>query len=239
MTLDDLPAGFTTTRQALHQLAFFAVSPARYAVEGRMGLRPTPGGFGTPEFQGTVARVEGDMLVFEKEGNVASRTITTVREAAQFFGGEYRVDWFEGFRDPLRPIDPDMMLQVEDSAARAIGHWFDFGFDVLGKLAAQAVETDEVSEVQLWPEHFDGAVELGRADEGRRASFGLSPGDDEHPEPYAYVSAWGEIDRSTRYWNDEAFNGASLPFAVLRDSDDPVAVALDFLLQGYGILHTS
>jgi hypothetical protein len=239
MRLADLPAGFGATRRSLHQIAFFAMSPARYAVEGRMGLRPTPGGFGTPEFEGRVARVEGDVLVYEQQGNIATRTITTVREAAQFFGGEYRVDWFEEFRDPLRPIDPDVMLDVEDSAARAIGDWLDFGFDVLEKLAAQAVDSDEVSEVQLWPEHFDCAVELGSADEGRRASYGLSPGDDDHPEPYVYVSAWGEIDRSEHYWNDGAFNGSSLPFARLRDSEDPMATALDFLLQGYGILHMS
>lgn len=240
MRIDDLPAEFALTRAALHQVAFFAMSPARYAAVGRMGLRPTPGGFGTPEFDGAVARVDGDMLVYEKDGNTATRTITTLRDAARFFGVEYQVEWFAGrFRDPLRPADPDATLPVDATAARAIGEWFDFGFDVLAKLAAQAVESDDVSEVQLWPEHFDPAVELGSEEDGRRASYGASPGDDHHEEPYVYVAAWGAIDRGNPFWNDEAFNGASLPYAALLEAEDPVARALDFLLQGYGILHTS
>jgi hypothetical protein len=238
MRMIELPDGFPTTRDALHQIAFFAVSPARYAAVGRMGLRAAPGGFGTPQFDGAIARVEGDTLVFEKEGNVATTVITTVREAARFFGGEYRVDWYTDFKDPLRPADPDQVLPVQDRAARALGQWFDFGFDVLGKLASQAVATDQVSEVQLWPEHFDAAVELGDADRGTRASYGASPGDAGHAEPYVYVAAWGDIDRSNPYWNDEEFNGASLPFSRLLDADDAVETALDFLFEGYGVLHT-
>ncbi len=56
------------------------------------------------------------------------------------------------------------------------------------------------------------------------------------------MSTWrlgGRSTGTTRFWNDEAFNGASLPYAALLEAEDPVASALDFLLQGYGILHTS
>ena len=97
---------------------------------------------------------------------------------------------------------------------------------------------DDVSEVQLWPEHFDPAIEMGRQDRGRRASYGGSPGDPAHPHPYLYVSAWGDIDRSNAYWNDDAFNGSSLGYAELARAEDPVQTALDFLLRGYGILHS-
>ncbi|MBW3667500.1 MAG: hypothetical protein KY394_07900, partial [Actinobacteria bacterium] len=91
-------------------------------------------------------------------------------------------------------------------------------------------------EVQLWPEHFDAATEMGDQEAGERASYGASPGDEDHPEPYIYVSAWGEIDRSDPYWNDEAFNGASLSYGELAEADDPVEKGLEFLLAGYRIL---
>ena len=123
MTLPDLPPALVTTREALHQLAFFAVSPTRYQATGRMGLAATPDGFGTPAFDGRVARVEGTLLVDEQNGNVASQTISTVRAAAEFFGNEYEVDWFGDFHDPLTPADPDQALQVDEEASRAIGHW--------------------------------------------------------------------------------------------------------------------
>ena len=233
MTLAELPEHFSATRDALHQVAFFAVSPARYRAVGRMGLRAAPGGFGTPEFEGRVARVEGDQLVYEQEGNIATQTITTVRDAAEFFGLEYDTDWFPDFHDPLSPIDPNVDLDVEEESALALGRWFDFGTGVLDELRSRGRPEDDVSEVQLWPEHFDPATELGSQEGGTRASYGASPGDRDHPEPYLYVAAWGDIDRTDDYWNDSFFNGSSLGYAELVRSSDPEGRALEFLLGGY------
>lgn len=238
MRLPNLPDTYVATREGLHQIAFFAVAPTRYQAEARMGLKSTPGGFGTPKFGDTVARVEGAALVLENDAGVASQGITSVRAACEFFGHVYEVDWYPDFRDPLRPVDPDQHLQIDEGAGRAIGGWFEFVTDLLERLRTHGLEDDDVTEVQLWPEHFDPAIEMGRQDMGRRASYGGSPGDRDHPDPYVYVSAWGEIDRSNPYWNDEAFNGSSLSYGELTRDEDPVQTALDFLLRGYGILHS-
>lgn len=237
MTLGKLPSNFIGTRDALHQIAFFAIAPARYEAVGRMGLKAAPGGFGTPEFDGRVARVEGTLLVHEREGNVATQEITTVRAATEFFGLEYEADWFPDFHDPLAPVDPDRHLTIDREAALALGEWFAFGFDLLNRLRQHGRDRDDTSEVQLWPEHFDPAAELGDQQKGQRASFGGSPGDAAHPEPYLYVAAWSEIDRTNRYWNDESFKGASLGYAELLQAEDPLARGLEFLLEGCRILH--
>ena len=237
MTLQPLSPQHTTTREALHQLAFFALSPARYKAMGRMGLKATPGGFGTPEFGGRVVRVDGAMLVDESDGNVATQSISTIRAGAEFFGNEYEVDWFDNWHDPLAPANPDTELSVDEEAARAIGSWFGFGFRVLDELRSHGVDGDDVTEVQLWPEHFDPATELGDFDKGQRASFGASPGDSAHPEPYLYVASWSDVDRSNSFWNSEAFNGASLSYGELLAADDPEGRALSFLVDGYRILH--
>lgn len=223
----------------MHQIAFFAVAPARYMTEGRMGLTTAPGGFGTPRFDGKVARVEGSMLILETEDAVASQTITTVRAACEFFGHDYEMDWFADFRDPLAPTDPDRTLHVDDDVARSLGQWFNYGTEVLDRLRPVANDEDDVTEVQLWPEHFDPACELGDADSGQRASFGASPGDADHPEPYLYVSPWGDIDRSDDYWNDVVFGGSSLGYSELEKSREPVDRGLDFLVRGYRLLHSS
>ena len=237
MTLKQLPSGLAETRNSLHQLAFFVLSPARYKAMGRMGLRHTPGGFGTPEFDGRVARIEGDQLVHEQDGNVATQVITTIREAAEFFGNDYQVEWFADFHDPLTASDPDAQLSVSQDASLAIGAWFEFGFDVLNELRTHGLEGDDVSEVQLWPEHLDSATELGDYEKAQRASFGASPGDGLNPEPYLYVASWSDIDRSNTYWNSTSFNGSSLAYSGLLASDDPKGMALEFLLEGYRVLH--
>lgn len=239
MNFGPLPEGYTATREGLHQIAFFAVSPARYAAVGRMGLRATSGGFGTPEFEGRVDRVEGGVLVHSQDENVATQTITTIRAAAEFFGVGYVVEWFGDFHDPPQPVDPDVDLRIEEPAALTIGEWFSFGTEVLERLRSHGTDDDDVSEVQLWPEHFDLATELGSQDRGERASFGASPGDGANREPYFYVAPWGEIDRSSDFWNEESFNGASLKYSTLRDAVDPVDAAVEFLLRGYGLLHMS
>jgi hypothetical protein len=238
MILQPLNDRFVPTRDAMHQIAFFALAPARYQTEGRMGLRATPGGFGTPEFTGRVARVDGDLLIHEQDGNTAAQNITTVRNAARFFGVDYVVRWFDDFGDPLTPADPDDPLEVDEGAARSLAVWFAFGFDLLEELRRHAVDGDQPSPVQLWPEHFDPATEMGDEAAGRRASFGASPGDPNHDQPYVYVSAWGNIDRSNQYWNDPHFNGSSLGYDEIRLSPSPKTTALDFLVEGYRILQS-
>ena len=238
MRVGPLPDDFQFARDQLHQIAFYALAPARYALEGRMGLRATPGGFGTPEHEGRVSRVEGNLLVHEQGGNIATQPITTIRAAAEFFGTVYHVDWFTEFKDPLPAMDPDRPLKVGEVPGSALGDWFHFGFEILEELRGHGSEGDEVSEVQLWPEHFDAATEMGSAAQQHRASYGASPGDRGHLEPYLYVAAWSEIDRSNPYWNDRHFNGSSLPFTALLEAEDQTRAALDFLLTGYRILHS-
>ena len=238
MRVGPLPDDFQFARDQLHQIAFYAIAPARYAVEEKMGLRATPEGFGTPEYDGRISRVERNLLVHEQGGNMATQTITNVRAAAEFFGADYEPGWFTDFRDPLPAMDPDRPLKVDEAPALALADWFAFGFEVLEELAGHGSDDDDVSAAQLWPEHFDAAIEMGSQDGGGRATYGASPGDAEHLEPYLYVSGWSEVNRLNPFWNDRHFNGASLPYTAILEADDQQRVALDFMLTGYQALHT-
>jgi hypothetical protein len=81
--------------------------------------------------------------------------------------------------------------------------------------------------VQLWPEHFDLAVELGNEEAERRATLGGSAGDESHPEPYLYVAPWtarpfGDL------WKAKGFPGAEMPYSELVAADDQRGAALEF-----------
>ena len=81
--------------------------------------------------------------------------------------------------------------------------------------------------MQLWPEHFDLAVELGSEATGARAAYGLSPGDEHHAEPYLYVAPWvapapGDL------WQATGFSGAELPYSELLGAPDQRDTALAF-----------
>ncbi|HEV7886133.1 MAG TPA: hypothetical protein VGO92_01145, partial [Acidimicrobiales bacterium] len=116
--------------------------------------------------------------------------------------------------------DARVRLDVNPVAARALGDWFGFVTSRLEQVrewASSAGSSDQPTRVQLWPEHFDVAVDLGA--EGRRANFGGSPGDEGHPEPYLYVGPWEP--RRGAFWN-EPF-GASLAYSDLLAGADPLA----------------
>ena len=229
--LRPLPDGFEQTHRALHQLAYFVLAPKRFAANGKLGLRYTHRGFGTPFFgDDEQVRVEQDRLVYQHGAETLTAPISTLRAATRFLDIPFTAVWFDGFRDPLDPEDPDGHLDIDPAATNAIGDWFGFAASVLEQ-ARRTPGAVEVSRVQLWPEHFDLAFEMGTGD--HRASYGASPGDDSHPEPYVYVAAWGSIDRSDPFWNDTAFNGASISYRDLLGASDQRATTLEFLGQGY------
>ena len=207
--LEPLPGGFADTRKALHRLAEEVVAPERKP-ENEIALRFTRGGFGTPFFrdggQDCQVRVEGPELVRQRgEGEE--------REPA--------AGALEG-------------LEVDPGAARVLGDFYGFSCSVLEELRAEESDGDP-SAVQLWPEHFDLAFELGDEAAGQRANVGASPGDEEHDEPYIYIGPWS-AEVSGPLWNASGFSGAELPYAELLEAADARRHALDFLRERYRAL---
>ncbi len=122
-------------------------------------------------------------------------------------------------REPIEGVDA--------AAAAALASWFAFGAGVLEELRAETALEHDPTPPQLWPEHFDVAIELGSEARGLRAGYGASPGDELHAEPYLYVVPWsapvdGEL------WNATAFTGAELSYAELLAGADRRQAALDF-----------
>jgi hypothetical protein len=120
-------------------------------------------------------------------------------------------------------------LDVDVAAAAALAGWFEFGTSVLRRLAAEAAPGEASPPPILWPEHFDVAIELGCESDGRRATYGFSPGDEQHPEPYAYVGPWAPRPAGG-VWDARGFAGAELPYAELLAAADPEATALEFFV---------
>lgn len=235
--LEALPPDFEETRGSLHQLAFFVLAPLRSVITGRIGLRYTKGGFGTPFFAtDEQVRIEGTSIIWQMRATAHTVPLTSVQDAAEFVGLVYRDSWFSGgFHDPPLPEDPTRKLSVGPAAAAALADWFGFATSVLEELRAGATDDESVSRVQLWPEHFDPAVELGDSDQGGRASFGASPGDAMYSEPYLYVSPWNKHDLVHSYWN-ASFGGAMLGYPELLAAKDQRLAALGFFEAGRRLL---
>jgi hypothetical protein len=232
--LDDVPDGYGASRVALHAVAAHVVARARERANGKLGLRYVLGGFGTPFFGDDVqVAVRGATLHVVCGPAASSTPLTSLADVVRTLA-DLGIEVPAGAagtpieaEDEVARLD-DAPLEIDPAAARFVGDWFGFAYSVLEELRARAGSEHAPSRVQIWPEHFDAAVELGDEPSGARAAYGCSPGDDLHPEPYVYVAPWtapapGEL------WRATAFAGAELSYAELLAAPDPRALALDFL----------
>jgi hypothetical protein len=209
MAMDDDDPLLVATRLSLHALAALVISPLRLQATGNeIALQVRPNGFGTPELpEGGWVGVTGTELVRVDADGADERTaITSLLDAADFVGLDDKGSDL--------PADP---LEVHAGAASVLADAWARGDEALAGLVAEARDGDEASPVHLWPEHFDIAAELGAQDGGARATYGVSPGDDDHPEPYAYVAPWTAPPATgpDTFWNATGFTGAQRP------ADDP------------------
>ena len=228
------PPALPETRRALHRLAVYVVSPARRRVNGKIGLRWTLGGFGTPFFGADEQlRVVGAELVRQRGAAAEAEAVTTLTATAAFvLDGPPDVGWIGELGVPAAE-DLDEELAVDAASSDFLGDWYGFAYSVLEALRAER-ESVEAGRVQLWPEHFDAAFDCLPAD--RRATFGASPGDAAVPEPYLYVLPWNVEGSSRALWNAESFRGAILPLGDLVAAPDQRAAALDFYRERHAAL---
>jgi hypothetical protein len=213
-----LPDSFAETLDALHRLAVYVVSPAQRLVNREIVLRASPGGFSTFEFDGRTVGVDGGELVVDG----VRHPITSLSAAAAAVGIEPDVGQQELFDVPPHG-DLDTPLRIDAAGTRALGQWYAYVSAALEDLRASAEPADDPSPVRIWPEHFDAAVDMGEEAAGRRATYGGSPGDRLHDEPYVYVSPWaGRVDP---FFDDPVFRGASRTLTRLREMPPNAATA--------------
>ncbi|MEE9414022.1 MAG: hypothetical protein V3V01_01985 [Acidimicrobiales bacterium] len=237
--LGAIPKRFAKCRTDLHRLAYSVVAEARRRANTKLGLRFTKDGFGTPFFNDPTmgddvqVRVEGTELVLQQGSEVSRQTITTLSAAARFVGVVPGTDAAEDNSPELGDVEEELIIDEESVAFAA--DWFGFSTSALEEVRIIPSAKD-VSRVQLWPGHFDIAIEMGSAERSQRASYGASLGDDGHEEPYLYVAAFGDVDESNSFWNDDAFSGASVLYSDLLEEPDPREAAIEFFQTGNQLL---
>ena len=228
----DLPDTLVETRLALHRLAAYVVAPLRYRSTQRFGLRSTEGGFGTPVFDGRRVRIEGTQLIDENSQGERRAEIATLNQAAAFL--DTAIDTETAAESDTPAVgDVDANLNIDREASLWLGRWFAMAFEALALVGSEASAVN-ATEPQLWPGHFDPAIEMG--DDDHRASYGASPGDDSIEEPYLYLSVWWPdrlgLDRGNDMWNAPSFVGSVLRASDFEQGTDDVEMAASFWRDG-------
>jgi hypothetical protein len=232
MSID--PQALASTRSSLHAVGEHVLGAALFQGRRRIGLRQFTGGFSTQNYlhvrNGAAverrAMVVGTEVVVRDDdlqgGTIEERApITTLRAAGELVDVEPGISPDCGYTPSPMP-DLDEELPVDVDAAAFLAELTATGYAALVILTAHYVEAAP-SEIQLWPEHFDLATDFGEV------NYGLSPGDEGHPYPYAYVGPWSPPAQGG-FWN-EPF-GASLTFESVPTVDE----VLTFFGDGHRLL---
>jgi hypothetical protein len=232
----DMPERSPTLR-TLHQVAVHIVARARQQATGRISLRVTSGGFGTPEFgvDSTRVRVAHGTLIVERDAPGAPAST-----ARQIHGSSLRALADASGVDLTRALDVghdtpeigdvDAPLELDSFDVEDVVEWYQIVAAALDRVVAAVPASSEATLARLWPEHFDVAIDVA-VRPGIRVNLGGSPGDTFSAEPYMYVGPW-TADRP----GDDGFWNA--PFGAMRtrselDAGDVVGSAAQFLLDGF------
>jgi len=169
----------TTTRRSLHGVAELLLAGPQHAAGNGIRLRQSPGGFATTAAPDV--RVDGvDLVALGARAPLGG----TYADLAHAVGLQPRRldDVYAG--GPR--IGPDEAIEVDPEAAAEVAEAYALGAAALVDLARDHVPV-------LWPEHFDLGVTLGAV------NYGVSPGDETIPVPYAYVGP--HVPRTGEFWN--------------------------------------
>ncbi len=139
------------------------MAKAQYASIGKIGLRPHPGGFKTQDDSFVVA--DGLLNGAEINGRTL-RSLGATDGALPYTANT--------------PFD-DEPLTVDPAECRALGDFY----------ALVAASLPDGGTQQIWPEHFDLAIDLNEV------NYGGSPGDATYDHPYLFVGPWDRSDSST------------------------------------------
>jgi hypothetical protein len=196
-TVPDLP----TTRRALHGVAELVLAGPQHEARRTVRLRVVPGGFATSV--GDDVRLDGTTL---RRGDLSVAVDGATPEALAHALGLRAQRLDEVYADGT-DVGLDEILRVDPGATRELTDAWSIGDEALRRV-------DPGQAPVLWPEHFDVGIAVGEV------NYGVSPGDQTIPVPYAYVGPW-TVPSGDSFWNQPF--GAARTIADLGTADAVLA----------------
>lgn len=207
-------AQIAATRQSLQMIAEHLMSADLHRHTGRIGLRQTPGGLGTPTFivdgMTRQLRVTNAGLIVRHGDDRTTHAVTSLGrladDAAITPGAPTEV------YSPTTECDLDAPLVFDPAAVDHLARFLQIGAEALARFAT--IHSDEEpTAAQLWPEHFDLAIAMNEV------NYGACLGDAALELPYFYVAPWAAP--TGEFWTETW--GAALTWDTTATADDALA----------------
>jgi len=191
------------TRRTLHAVAELVLAGPQWRESKDIRLRVVPDGFRT--VSAPDLRVAGTQVFAGDDPHPIQGTSKQLGAALGV-----RAGMPDGVYEAGSAMSPDDELVIDLDAAQRLIAAFEMGDAALRQLAPN-------EEPVLWPEHFDVGIRVGEI------NYGVSPGDEFLPAPYAYVGV-APVPPDP-FWN--APFGAARPVTEFVDASDLLAFFVD------------
>lgn len=201
------PADYVATRRQLRGVAESFIAGPQYRSAGTIRLAVRPDGFTGAAIS---VAVHGTELVWGEDAAPLAGPVGALAAATGLDVGPP-----DGAYEIVDALPSDALLNLDPASAELIHRSLYAG----GFALKSAIQEQHPV---LWPEHFDVAVTENEV------NYGVSPGDDFHPLPYAYVGPW--TSRIGAFWN--APFGAFVSLDPGHDLDQLAADIGEFFERG-------
>ncbi len=251
------PVPLAAARTELHGGAVLLASVADTFLERRdddsqsnLGLSEGPRGFTTRDLGGAALALDGiaqtlrwragdEARSFPLAGRTMREGLDWVAECARESLGR-EVEIAVRHYDDMPPIDALSGGVFRDVDRVALAVFFDWYENAYALFDAYRTRAPELSELRIWPHHFDLGALLPVDPPRATIGLGLSPGDVHDPDPYLYCSpypqpaapaeggeALPELDAGA--WLRGSFTTAWLRAEVLEAAQDQPGMAERYL----------
>ena len=182
---------YTRSRRSLHGLAEGLLSGPQYLTSGTIRMRVIDGAIAT--VAAPDVRYLNNSLVIDGRSIDVTGSFGELASAA---GLQWSVP---SHYSDHSGITADDIADIDPADGESIISWFTLGRDAMESMWPDTTPV-------LWPEHFDLGISVAEV------NYGISPGDDFHAAPYAYVGPWAFADWTDKdpFWN--------APFGVVRSA---------------------
>lgn len=175
------------TRRSLHGIAELLLAGPQHRATGEIALHVTTDGFAT-SFEPDLRFAGAAVVAGERRIEVAGLSCADIAAELGVVAREPVDVYAVG-----SGVRPEETVVLDPAAVAAIVGAFAAGDEALRRFTPGEAPI-------LWPEHFDVGITVGEV------NYGLAPGDEHVPEPYAYVGP--HTPRAGEFWN--------VPFGAAR-----------------------
>ena len=175
--------------------------------------------------------VSGQILYFSDEKGVfIDLEKDNISEKLQSIAKDHKLELPDSNIENIKVGEMKQFLQYAESSVKILENF------------RMKMKAENFTMVHLWPHHFDFSIEWFSGNKDEQIGTGISPGDEQYPEPYIYMNPYPFNKKITEAqlpfgrWHTSGWNGIKIELEeILKNSSQEPASAAGILYNVFKV----